>query len=397
MRSMRRWRAGLWLGLILALAMSLLGWQKLLRAPWPVIGCWLALVALFALFLFLHFASRTAPAQEWEQGDLDWAFLRFLFGKLRSLGAVDAGQPRNPSEPRIGPGLWLIDARSAIAIEREGRVFRIAGPGLAWVEAREQVVAFVDLRPQSFPRGTSSTLRVRTLDGIPLGLEIQTSAAFLPQSPPEDCVGCSPHFFPTRPMRHAIARALRAARVEEDRTLHWFELPYEIARSEISARIGNLLFDQLFLFTQPENAGRSRATPLAQLADEIRAALNRDLAALGIRTNRLRLTLREVPEEAQRQRVEVWRSQWATRLARWIGLAESEVLMEYARARYASQMEMLEAMNKVLAAYQDVSPEVILLHFLETLDNTVRHSGLALPAELRQLWEYLRGRGPSGT
>ncbi|MFN3928646.1 MAG: hypothetical protein ACK4OK_03315, partial [Thermoflexus sp.] len=163
-----------------------------------------------------------------------------------------------------------------------------------------------------------------------------------------------------------------------------------------AARIGDLLFDQLFLFAQPEDENPSRTAPLAQLSRDIQAALNRDLAALGIRTDRLRLTLKEVPEEAQRQRVEVWRSQWATRLARWIGLAESEVLMEYARARYASQMEMLQAMNEVLAAYQDVSPEVILLHFLETLDTTVRQSGLTLPAELRQLWEYLRGKESSG-
>ncbi|WP_376792945.1 hypothetical protein [Thermoflexus sp.] len=43
--------------------------------------------------------------------------------------------------------------------------------------------------------------------------------------------------------------------------------------------------------------------------------------------------------------------------------------------------------------YQEVSPEMVLKHFLETLDATVRKSGLALPEELKRLWEYLRGEG----
>jgi len=165
-----------------------------------------------------------------------------------------------------------------------------------------------------------------------------------------------------------------------------------MARRELAIRMGNWLFDQLFLFDQQGYGGKPPATPLARLAERIRATLHRDLIRMGIRLNRLRVTLKKVPEEALRQRVEVWRSQWAARLARWIGLAESEMLMEYARARHASQMEMLQAINEVLAAYPEVPPDVILLHFLETLDATVRQSGLALPEELRQLWDYLRGK-----
>ncbi len=396
MRSTRRWQAGLWPGLVVALVLCLLGWRGLLRAPWPIIGFWLVLMALYGFLLFQLFFPLLAPATGREQEALRWAFTHFLFGTLHSLGAVDAGQPRHPSEPRGGPGLWLLDARSAMAIEREGTLSRIAGPGLVRVEAGEQAVAFVDLRPQGFPRGDASTLQVRTQDGIALGLKIRTAVAFLPQKLPPTLFRRSPYFFPPRTMSRAIAQALRAARVDEDRTLHWFELPHEMARGELSIRIGNRLFDQLFLFTQLENAGEAPAAPLARLAEEIRTTLNQDLRALGIRMDRLRVTLSEVPEEARRQRVEVWRSQWATRLARWIGLAESEVLMEYARARYASQMEMLEAINGVLTAYPEVSPEVILLHFLETLDATVRQSGLTLPEELKQLWEYLRGEGSSG-
>ncbi len=389
MRSARRWRVGSWIGLIAAFALGLLGWGWLLKAPTLIIGFWLTLMALYGFLMFQLFFPLLAPATGREREDLRRAFTCFLSGSLRALGAVDAGQPRHPPEPRDGPGLWLLDARSALAIEREGQLTRIAGPGLAWIHEGEHVTAFVDLRPQRFPRGNSSPLQVRTQDGISLGLELRTAVAFLPQNLPENFLGRSPYFCPERPIRRAIARALRAARVEEDRTLPWFELPHEIARRELSIQIGNLLFDQLFLFAQPEAEGRP---PLTRLAEEIRATLNRDLGTLGIRMDRLRVTLSEVPEEARRQRVEVWRSQWAARLARWIGLAESEMLMEYARARHASQMEMLQAINEVLAAYPEVPPDVILLHFLETLDATVRQSGLALPEELKQLWDYLRGR-----
>ncbi|MCS6964201.1 hypothetical protein [Thermoflexus sp.] len=388
---------GLWVALIAVLVLSVLGWRSILKAPWPIVGFWLALMGLYGFLLFELFFPLLAPAAGRERGHLRWAFANFLMDTLRSLGAVDAGQPRHPSEPREGPGLWLLDARSAVAVEQTGiRLVRVAGPGLARVEAGEQVAAFVDLRPQQFPQGGPSTLRIRTQDGISLGLEMRTATAFLPQNIPPTFSGRSPYFFPPQAMGWSILQALRAARVDEDRVLHWFEVPYEIARGELSIRIGNLLFDQLFLFAQPEREGRSPVAPLARLSEEIRLALSRDLHGLGMRLDRLRVTLSEVPEEARSQRVEVWRSQWASRLARWIGLAESEMLMEYARARYASQMEMLQAISEVLATDQGLSPEVILLHFLETLDSTVRQSGLTLPEELQQLWRYLRGEPLNG-
>lgn len=391
MRLVRRWRIRMWLGLIAVLLLSGVGWLRLLKAPWPVFGGWLVWMALWGILLFQRFVLTLAPAVGRERADLRRAFAYFLFGLLRSLGAVDAGQPRHPSEPKEGPALWLLDARSALAIERDGILARIAGPGLVWVKRDEYVAAFVDLRPQRFPRANASPMRLRTQDGIPLGLEIRTAVAFLPQTFPPHFAGRSPFFFPARSMSRAIAQALRAARVDEDRTLRWFELPYEMARGELSIRIGNRLFDQLFLLARTENDREPLLPPLTRMAQEIQRELRPHLSALGIRMDRLRVTLREVPEEAWRQRVEVWRSQWATRLARWMSLAESEVLLEYARARHASQMEMLEAMTKILSAYPEASPEMILLHFLETLDATVRKSGLALPEELQRLWNYLRG------
>ncbi|WP_376792944.1 hypothetical protein [Thermoflexus sp.] len=286
----------------------------------PFVALWLSFMGLYGIFLFQLFVPLLAPAAGPERSGLRWTFLRSLFGELRALGTVDAGQPRHPAEPREGPGLWLLDARSAMAVEREGVLLRIEGPGLAQVRAAEYVAAFVDLRPQRFPRGNSSPLRVRTQDGISLGVEIRTVVAFRSQTMPLNLIGCSPYFFPPWAMRQTITHALRAARAAEDRMLHWFELSYEMARGELSIRIGNLLFDQLFLFAQPGSETRLPAAPLARLAEEIRGALDDDLRALGIRIDRLRVTLSEVPEEARRQRVEVWRSQWAAHLARvWPG------------------------------------------------------------------------------
>jgi len=127
---------------------------------------------------------------------------------------------------------------------------------------------------------------------------------------------------------------------------------------------------------------------------EIQRTLVPELSRAGIRLDRLRLALAEVPEEARRQRVEVWRSQWAARLARWIGLAESELLLEYARARHAAQMKTLQALREVLSGRDALSPDLILLHFLETLDTAVRKSGLLLPEELNHFRTYLQGGSP---
>jgi hypothetical protein len=230
---------------------------------------------------------------------------------------------------------------------------------------------------------------VRTQDGLSLGFQIRTVASFAAQRPPPVERGLSPYFYPAPRVARSIAQALRAARVDEDRTLHWFELAYHRAREELALRIGNRLFDELFGLARE---GEERpGPPLARLAQEIQGALAPELSRAGIRLDRLRLALAEVPEEARRQRVEVWRSQWAARLARWIGLAESELLLEYARARHAAQMETLQALREVLSGRDALSPDLILLHFLETLDAAVRKSGLLLPEELNRLRTYLQG------
>jgi hypothetical protein len=45
----------------------------------------------------------------------------------------------------------------------------------------------------------------------------------------------------------------------------------------------------------------------------------------------------------------------------------------------------------VLSGRDALSPDLILLHFLETLDAAVRKSGLLLPEELNRLRTYLQG------
>jgi hypothetical protein len=282
-----------------------------------------------------------------------------------------------------------MDARSALAVVGGAGSLRIAGPGLTWVQEGEQIIAFVDLRPQRYPRSEPEPVTVRTQDGLSLGFQIRTVASFAAQRPPPVERGLSPYFYPAPRVARSIAQALRAARVDEDRTLHWFELAAHRAREELALRIGNRLFDELFGLARE---GTERPDPpLARLAQEIQRTLAPELSRAGIRLDRLRLALAEVPEEARRQRVEVWRSQWAARLARWIGLAESELLLEYARARHAAQMETLQALREVLSGRDALSPDLILLHFLETLDAAVRKSGLLLPEELNRLRTYLQG------
>jgi hypothetical protein len=386
---LRRGRIGAWLGLLLVGLLSGIGWLRWAKIPGLLFALWLLAMILYGVFLFFFLLPALAPAAPHEAGLVRRAFAAWIFGRLRSLGVVDAGQPRASTEPLQGPGLWLMDARSALAVEGEAGFLRIAGPGLTWVQKEEQITAFVDLRPQRYPRSEPEPVTVRTQDGLSLGFQIRTVASFAAQRPPPVERGLSPYFYPAPRVARSIAQALRAARVDEDRTLHWFELAAHRAREELALQIGNRLFDELFRLARE---GTERPDPpLARLAQEIQRTLVPELSRAGIRLDRLRLALAEVPEEARRQRVEVWRSQWAARLARWIGLAESELLLEYARARHAAQMETLQALREVLSGRDALSPDLILLHFLETLDAAVRKSGLLLPEELNRLRTYLQG------
>jgi hypothetical protein len=389
---LRRGRIGAWLGLLLVGLLSGIGWLRWAKIPGLLFALWLLAMILYGVFLFFFLLPALAPTAPHEAGLVRRAFAAWIFGRLRSLGVVDAGQPRASTEPLQGPGLWLMDARSALAVEGEAGFLRIAGPGLTWVQKEEQITAFVDLRPQRYPRSEPEPVTVRTQDGLSLGFQIRTVASFAAQRLPPVERGLSPYFYPAPRVARSIAQALRAARVDEDRTLHWFELAYHRAREELALRIGNRLFDELFGLARE---GEERPDPpLVRLAQEIQGALAPELSRAGIRPDRLHLALAEVPEEARRQRVEVWRSQWAARLARWIGLAESELLLEYARARHAAQMETLQALREVLSGRDALSPDLILLHFLETLDAAVRKSGLLLPEELNRLRTYLQGGSP---
>ncbi len=389
---LRRGRIGAWLGLLLVGLLSGIGWLRWAKIPGLLFALWLLAMILYGVFLFFFLLPALAPTAPHEAGLVRRAFAAWIFGRLRSLGVVDAGQPRASTEPLQGPGLWLMDARSALAVEGEAGFLRIAGPGLTWVQKEEQITAFVDLRPQRYPRSEPEPVTVRTQDGLSLGFQIRTVASFAAQRLPPVERGLSPYFYPAPRVARSIAQALRAARVDEDRTLHWFELAYHRAREELALRIGNRLFDELFGLARE---GEERpGPPLVRLAQEIQGALAPELSRAGIRPDRLYLALAEVPEEARRQRVEVWRSQWAARLARWIGLAESELLLEYARARHAAQMETLQALREVLSGRDALSPDLILLHFLETLDAAVRKSGLLLPEELNRLRTYLQGGSP---
>lgn len=389
---LRRGRIGAWLGLLLVGLLSGIGWLRWAKIPGLLFALWLLAMILYGVFLFFFLLPALAPTAPHEAGLVRRAFAAWIFGRLRSLGVVDAGQPRASTEPLQGPGLWLMDARSALAVEGEAGFLRIAGPGLTWVQEGEQITAFVDLRPQRYPRSEPEPVTVRTQDGLSLGFQIRTVASFAAQRLPPVERGLSPYFYPAPRVARSIAQALRAARVDEDRTLHWFELAYHRAREELALRIGNRLFDELFGLARE---GEERpGPPLVRLAQEIQGALAPELSRAGIRPDRLHLALAEVPEEARRQRVEVWRSQWAARLARWIGLAESELLLEYARARHAAQMETLQALREVLSGRDALSPDLILLHFLETLDAAVRKSGLLLPEELNRLRTYLQGGSP---
>ena len=397
---MRRARIGAWMGLILVGLASRIAWLQWVKIPRLLFVLWLLTMVLYGVFLFFLLLPALAPAAPHEAALVRRAFAAWILGRLRSLGVVDAGQPRASTEPLRGPGLWLMDARSALAVEWEARFLRIAGPGLTWLRGPglmrkkegDQIVAFVDLRPQSYPRSEPNPVTVRTQDGLSLGFQIRTVASFAAQRPPSVERGLSPYFYPAPRVARSIAQALRAARVDEDQTLHWFELAYHRAREELALRIGNRMFDELF---GPVREGEEPLDrPLNQLAQEIHEQLASELIRMGIRLDQLRLTLAEVPEEARRQWVEIWRSQWAVRLARWIGLAESELLLEYARARHAAQLVTLQALREVLSNRDALSPNLILLHFLETLDAAVRKSGLLLPEELNRLRAYLQGGSP---
>lgn len=333
--------------------------------------------------MFFYLSLLLAPASGRKIRDLRMFFALFILLGPRPMGAVRNGRPRATPSSTRGPGLWLLDARSAVALERATGQVRVEGPGLVYVDEEESIATFLDLRPQRAP--VSNTLvRTRTRDGLPFGFQIRTRVAFAPQRWNRQ----APYMHPPLSMRHAIRAALRSARVDEDRVLAWHEIPYEIARGELQLRVAERHSDELLTIDR-QGSGPDEP-PLVRLRKELQAAVASRRPGFGLRLERLRLTLEEVPLEVQRQRVAVWQSHWALRLARWHGWAEERIFAEYMRARQFAQVELLQALSQALTKEEEIHLEIVLWHLLETIRAAARREGLSLPAELERLREHLQ-------
>lgn len=353
----------------------------------------------FWLGAFLYLSLLLAPASGRKIRDLRMFFALFILLGPRPMGAVRNGRPRATPPSTRGPGLWLLDARSAVALEQATGQVRVEGPGLVYVrglklleviplEPEESIATFLDLRSQQAP--VSKTLvRTRTRDGLPFGFQIRTCVAFAPQRWNRQ----APYMHPPLSMRHAIRAALRAARVDEDRVLAWHEIPYEIARGELQLRVAERHSDELLTIDR-QGSGPDEP-PLVRLRKELQAAVASRLPGLGLRLELLRLTLEEVPLEVQRQRVAAWQSHWALRLARWHGWAEERIFAEYMRSRQFAQVELLQALSQALTK-EEIHLEIVLWHLLEAIRAAARREGLPLPAELERLRKHLQSP-PSGT
>ncbi|MER3399551.1 MAG: hypothetical protein C4313_00205 [Thermoflexus sp.] len=360
---------------------------------WMGTGIGLALWLSALLGMFFYLSLLLAPASGRRIRDLRGFFALFILLGPRTMGAVRNGRPRATPPSTRGPGLWLLDARSAAALEQATGQVRVEGPGLVYVrglkllkviplEPEESIATFIDLRPQRAP-GSNTLIRTRTRDGLSLGLQIRTHVAFAPQR--WNCQ--APYMHPPLSMRHAIRAALRAARVDEDRVLAWHEIPHEIARGELQLRVAERHSDELLAIDR-QGSGPDEP-PLVRLRKELQAAVASRLTGLGLRLERLRLTLAEVPLEVQRQRVAVWQSHWALRLARWHGWAEARIFVEYMGARQFAQVELLQALSQALTK-EEIHLEIVLWHLLEAIRAAARREGLPLPAELERLREHLQ-------
>ncbi len=254
---------------------------------------------------------------------------------------------------RKGAGVMLIDAASAVVLEKGRKFSRAVGPGIAFVAFNEHIAAALDLRKQSRSQGAQALTR----DGIEIKADVSVTFALDPGNQPSlrdtrdenDFLGQAPVKPPYPFNPDSAFKAFYGEAIAEKEAIKWIDLPIIVATEHFRDQASRLTLDKLFEIKDPA------ATPLAtlqgQLRNEVQSALM--LRARGIKVYSVSVGNLELPEAVMRQRVRAWAVNWQKEV--FTKLADADVRIEKLKeqARAEAQQEILDAFKDTFNEFKE--------------------------------------------
>ncbi len=303
---------------------------------------------------------ETYQGHEWE------AFLSTvcaLLGIGQGTWIINNGQmeTRGQSGERLarfgGPGVLTVQEGHAVILEKGGKLSRVVGSGLTWLEPCERVSMVVPL----FGRSEHVIVeQVPTRDRVMLE-QIEVLIFHRIDAGPEEEHTRDGHF---------VYNETRLRRMWSPHGGDWRNAVRSIGESAVRDIVGRYDLEQLVPMS--ENLRSKFKTELTQAIN----AITRD--GIGVTVSGVDIGKIKIPEAAQRQLMEKWLADWAVRIAQSErealirkGEAEAVVLKIKEVAWAQAQKQIIE---EIVAGFHNVSnggPEaayVVALRALETME-----------------------------
>jgi hypothetical protein len=344
-------------------------------------------VILFVLTLYLVIPV-VFPVQSWRDR---WKARSFLIGATHlklphPVIRVSEGKFEirgvKPEQAR-GPGIVLCDNVTAVALEKKNTFTRVLGPGFHFIDIDEQVLAAIDLRPQSMRRKVT----VSTREGIEV--EIDLSVTIEIQHGKESPSG-EPHY-PFDP--EAVRRAVYAEHVHISETTRphaprsaadWCETIVAVCKDHLRHIVAGYTLDQLFAVDNPD------LIPRQVISEQLTRIARAEVGRYGANLLNASVSRIHPPPSVIKQRVTNWLADWQRREHTLKALGEARQMELKESARILAQAEMLQRLEQILAPHpENLSPDILSLRLLEAFERMMLEPGTAAQLD-KETFDFLQ-------
>ena len=286
-----------------------------------------------------------------------------------------------------GPGRLVVFNDSAVVLERYGRITRIVGPGIVFLERFERVREIIDLRPQvkTYP---AEQVIVATRDGILVGTEV-TIRFQIKRATTSPSSGVAYPVDPATLMAAATAHGVRIGPAPGQRMISkWRDRVLRNVDSTLRDIVAGKTLDALF---EPTDVFKD---PREEIRQEMLRQLSQSSAGFGAEVLDVMLgPFKPVSSSVERQRLATWQAarQAEDRVKEACGRAQAMLTRESAYA-YA-QLEMMLAIDRgfrrLVINGENLTSHFVALRFIEMLRRTAGSPEALLPEESIKTLDFL--------
>jgi len=248
-----------------------------------------------------------------------------MFGHHQNVLLIADGKVVKEDPPGVlsrfgGPGQVVIRPGNAVVFERAGEVTRIVGPGVYQLKRFEVVKKIVDLRPQ-FTEVTAKD--VLTRDRVPLNITLGISFRVETKEETDQREGLLNSPVIGQVYRVYAEIVHRAVYNMPATAPGWEAAPPAAAVARLRDIVARYNFDEIFQFREAEEEELQQdPRTIRAIEEEILENLSGLREALGIHVSGVDIRQIGMPEDVREQVLEVWKTDWQSRIE--VQLAESE-------------------------------------------------------------------------